>query len=222
MAVLKWDQTGERFYETGVSKGVLYLPDTSGAYKKGVAWNGLSNVSEKPTGAESNAVYADNIKYLNLVSAEEFAATIQAYTFPEEFAECDGTKAAKKGVYVGQQPRKRFGFSYQTLVGNDVDGTNKGYKIHLVYNCLAAPSERGYATVNDNPEAIQFSWEVSTTPVSLETEGLKPTAILTIDSTKVAAEDLKKLEDKLYGAAAADAELPSPDEVIKLFTTNVP
>lgn len=218
MAILTWDQTGQRFYETGVSKGVLFLPDNTGAYKKGVAWNGLATVTEKPTGAESNATYADNIKYLNLVSAEEFGATIEAFTYPEEFAECDGTKAVKKGVFAGQQTRKRFAFSYQTLIGNDVDGTDKGFKIHIVYNCLASPSERAYSTVNDNPEAISFSWDVSTTPVSVTTEGVKPLSLLTIDSTKVTAADLKKLTDKLYGTATEEPSLPVPDEVIKLFT----
>lgn len=215
MPKIEWDKTGERYYETGVSKGVLY-PMASGTYGKGVAWNGLTNVSESPEGAEATALYADNIKYLNLLSNEEFKATIEAYTYPDEFAECNGEKALVEGVNVGQQKRKAFGLSYQTKVGNDVD-SDLGYKIHLVYNCLAAPSEKAYATVNDSPEAITFSWEVSTTPV--EVPGMKPTALLTIDSTKVDAAKLVELEKILYGDETNEPKLPTPAEVATLFNT---
>lgn len=215
MPKIEWDKTGERYYETGVSKGVLY-PMVSGTYGKGVAWNGLTNVSESPEGAEATALYADNIKYLNLLSNEEFKATIEAYTYPDEFAECNGEKALVEGVNVGQQKRKAFGLSYQTKVGNDVD-SDLGYKIHLVYNCLAAPSEKAYATVNDSPEAITFSWEVSTTPV--EVPGMKPTALLTIDSTKVDAAKLVELEKILYGDETNAPKLPTPAEVASLFNT---
>lgn len=215
MPKIEWDKTGERYYETGVSKGVLY-PMANGTYGKGVAWNGLTNVSESPEGAEATALYADNIKYLNLLSNEEFKATIEAYTYPDEFAECNGEKALAEGVNVGQQKRKAFGLSYQTKVGNDVD-SDLGYKIHLVYNCLAAPSEKAYATVNDSPEAITFSWEVSTTPV--EVPGMKPTALLTIDSTKVEAAKLAELEKILYGDETNEPKLPTPAEVASLFNT---
>lgn len=219
---LVWDKTGERFYETGVEKGVLY-PVTGGAYGTGVVWNGLTGVTESPTGAESTPLYADNIKYLNLMSAEEFGATIEAYTYPDEFAECDGSASIAPGVNIGQQTRKTFGLSYVTRKGNDVDGTDKGYIIHLIYGCTASPSEKAYATINDSPEAITFSWEVTTTPVNVS--GFKPTASLTIDSTKVDAEQLKAFEDILYGkdateepsAAGVAARLPLPDEIATLF-----
>lgn len=209
---LVWDKTGERFYETGVSKGVLYL-QSNGAYPKGVAWNGLTNVSESPEGAEATPLYADNIKYLNLMSAEEFKATIEAYTYPDEFGACNGEQEIATGITVGQQKRSPFGMSYQTKIGNDEDA-DLGYKIHLVYGALAAPSEKAYATVNDSPEAITFSWEVTTTPVSVE--GFKPTASLTIDSTKVSKENLAKLEKKLYGDTDTEPSLPLPDEIVTL------
>lgn len=215
MTRLAWDQVGERQYETGVDRGVLYLRDESGAYDEGFAWNGLTTVTESPSGAESNKQYADNQVYLNLVSAEQFGATIEAFTYPDEFAECDGTAVPSPGVRVGQQNRRTFGLCYRTQVGNDVDGSDFGYKLHLVYGALAAPSEKAYATVNDTPEALTFSWELSTTPV--EVTGLKPTASLTIDSTEVGAANLTALEDILYGTAGADPRLPLPDEVIALF-----
>lgn len=220
MATLVWDQIGERLYETGVDHGVLYIPDEAGVYNTGFAWNGLTTVTESPTGAESNPQYADNIKYLNLVSAEEFGATIEAFTYPEEFGQCDGTAAPSPGVLLGQQNRKTFGLSYRTRVGNDLEGSDHGYKLHLVYGALAAPSEKAYATINDSPEAITFSWEVSTTPVAVGTVGgveYKPTAALTVDSTKVDATALASLEALLYGAAAVEAALPTPSEVIALF-----
>ena len=227
MGKIKWDQTGERFYETGVSKGVLY-PFASAAYQKGVAWNGLTQVSESPEGAEATALYADNIKYLNLMSAEEFKATIECYTYPDEFAACNGESELTAGIKIGQQKRSIFGLAYQTKVGNDVD-SDLGYKIHLVYGCLAAPSSKDYGTINDSPEAITFSYEVSTTPV--EVSGFKPTATLVIDSTKVDSAKLAKLEAVLYGtdAVAADPEhnieaveatearLPLPDEVLSII-----
>lgn len=213
MPKIKWDQTGERYYETGVSKGVLY-PYANNAYAKGVAWNGLINVSESPEGAEATPLYADNIKYLNLMSAEEFKATIEAYTYPDEFAACNGEASLEEGVSIGQQKRSQFGLSYQTKIGNDVD-SELGYKIHLVYGALAAPSEKAYATVNDSPEAITFSWEISTTPV--EVPGFKPTASLVIDSTKVDPTKLAEFEKKLYGDETNEATLPLPSEVATLF-----
>lgn len=215
MAVLLWDGTGQRFYETGVDRGVLYIPN-NGVYDEGYAWNGLVSVSEAPSGAEATPQYADNIKYLNLVSAEEFGATIEAFTYPDEFAQCDGTATPTAGVSVGQQPRKTFGFSYRTKLGNDVDGSDHGYKLHLVYGALAAPSEKAYNTVNESPEAITFSWELTTTPVAVT--GLKPTAILTIDSTKVDPANLATLEEALYGTVGTDPRLPLPDEVIAIFS----
>ena len=219
MVALTWDKTGERLYETGVDHGVLYLRNQLGAYDSGFAWNGLTAVTESPSGAESTPIYADNIKYLNLTSAEEYGATIEAFTYPEEFAECDGTAIASPGITVGQQGRKTFGMSYRTLIGNDIDGSDHGYKLHLVYGALAAPSEKAYATVNDSPEAITFSWEVTTTPV--EVPGMKPSAQLTIDSTKVDAAALQDLEDLLYGDATNPARLPTPEEVIAIFATPV-
>ena len=213
MSKIKWDQTGERYYETGVSKGVLY-PYANNAYANGVAWNGLINVSESPEGAEATPLYADNIKYLNLMSAEEFKATIEAYTYPDEFAACNGEASLEEGVSIGQQKRSQFGLSYQTKIGNDVD-SELGYKIHLVYGALAAPSEKAYATVNDSPEAITFSWEISTTPV--EVPGFKPTASLVIDSTKVNKEKLAQFEAMLYGDESNEAKLSLPSEVAALF-----
>lgn len=215
MSKLVWDQTGERLYETGVRNGVLYIP-TSGVYSKGVAWNGLTAVTESPSGAESTPLYADDIKYLNLMSTEEFGATIEAYTYPDEFAECDGSAALVDGVYIGQQARKTFGLCYRTTLGNDVDGNDYGYKLHIIYGCLAAPSEKGYATINDSPEAITFSWEVTTTPVNVT--GAKPTASITIDSTKADATKLAALEDILYGSESKEARLPLPDEIKTLMT----
>lgn len=219
MAILTWDQVGERLYETGVDHGVLYLPNAQGVYDSGFAWNGLTTVTESPSGAESSPQYADNIKYLNLVSAEEFGATIEAFTYPDEFGQCDGTATPQPGIYLGQQSRRSFGLSYRTRLGNDLDGTDHGYKLHLVYGALAAPSEKAYATINDSPEAIAFSWEISTTPVMVD--GYKPTSLLTIDSTKVTAAELDALEDILYGTAANEPRLPLPDEVITLVETNV-
>lgn len=213
MSKLIWDKTGERTYETGVSKGVLY-PQAGGAYPKGVAWNGLTAVTESPSGAEATPLYADNIKYLNLMSAEEFGATIEAYTYPTEFEACNGEATLAEGISIGQQTRTAFGMSYQTKVGNDVDA-EAGYKIHLIYGALAAPSEKAYATVNDSPEAITFSWEVTTTPV--EVEGFKPTATLVIDSTKVDASKLAALEVVLYGSESEEARLPLPGEVLTII-----
>lgn len=209
-----WDKTGERFYETGNKKGVLY-PMKDGAYGAGVAWNGLINVNHSPSGAEATPLYADDIKYLNLMSAEEFAYSIEAYTYPDEWASCDGSASLAAGITIGQQTRTPFGFSHVTTLGNDAKGNDYGYKIHLIYNGLASPSEKAYATVNDSPEAITFSWEVTTTPV--EVAGFKPTAILTIDSTKVAADKLAALEAILYGNEENEPRLPLPNEVAELF-----
>lgn len=208
---LEWDKTGEKLYETGVSQCALYVQGDGGTYPKGVAWNGITAINESPSGAEANPIYADNITYLNLISMEEFGATIEAYTYPEEFNVCDGTAEIAKGVTIGQQKRKTFGLCYKTIVGNDTDSNEHGYKLHIIYGALAAPSEKNYETVNDSPDAITFSWEVSTTPVNVN--GNKPTASLTIDSTKVNKEKLAKLEDILYGSAEADARLPLPDEI---------
>lgn len=216
MAKLLWDQAGEKLFETGVKQGVLY-PQVNGAYPKGIAWNGLSSVSESPSGAEASPIYADDTKYLNLVSAEEFGATIEAYMYPDEFAECDGSAEIASGVSVGQQTRKTFGFVYKTTLGNDTENNEYGYKLHLIYNCLAAPSEKSYSTINDSPEAITFSWELSTTPVTLA--GFKPTANITIDSTKADPAKLAQLEDILFGTAATDARLPLPDEVQSIMGT---
>src|SRR4051812_46616749 len=215
MAPLTWDTVGERRYETGVDRGVLYLPNASGVYAKGVAWNGLTTVTESPSGAEASPQYADNIKYLNLISAEEFGATIEAFTYPDEFGECDGTVEPTPGLYLGQQGRRSFGLAYRTRIGNDVDGTDHGYKLHLVYGCLASPSEKAYGTINDSPEAISFSWDITTTAVQVT--GHKPTALITIDSTKVEPADLTALETVLYGSTTA-AKLPLPDEVLTLIS----
>lgn len=214
MAILTWDNVGERLYETGVNKGVLYLA-TGGVYDVGYAWNGLTAVTESPSGAEASAQYADNIKYLSLISAEEFGATIEAFTYPKEFAQCDGTATPQTGVSLGQQGRRGFGLSFVTRLGNDVANTDYGYKIHLVYGATAAPAEKAYATINDSPEPITFSWEVTTVPVSVT--GFKPAAILTIDSTKVGAANLTTLENALYGTAGTSPRLPLPDEVITMF-----
>ena len=214
---LVWDKTGERLYETGVDRGVVY-PMAAGKYGTGVAWNGLTAVNESPSGAEATALYADNIKYLNLLSAEEFGASIEAYTYPEEFEACDGSAELAEGVTIGQQNRALFGLCYRTLLGNDEEGQDHGYKLHLIYNCLAAPSEKAYATINDSPEAITFSWEVSTTPVNVT--GMKPTASLTIDSTKIDAAKLKMIEDKLYGTENEEPTLLLPDEVAEIMKTN--
>jgi hypothetical protein len=215
MTRVQWDKVGEKVYQTGVDRGVLYRPDNTGDYVNGYAWNGLSSVTESPTGAEANKQYADNIVYVNLRSAEEFGATLEAFTYPEQFEECDGSASPQVGVSIGQQGRATFGLSYRTLIGNDLEGTDFGYKLHLVYGATAAPSERAYATVNDSPEAITFSWEITTVPVAVT--GLRPTASITIDSTKVDADALATLEDFLYGTVGTDPSLPSPDEVLALF-----
>lgn len=216
MSALVWDQTTQKLYETGVDRGVLY-PVSNNAYGTGVAWNGLTAVNESPSGAEPSDIYADNTKYLTLRSAETFGATIEAYTYPDEFAECDGSAMVATGVTIGQQPRKSFGLCYRTLIGNDTDGQDHGYKLHLIYGCTASPSEKSYQTVNDSPEAITFSWEVSTTPVNVE--GHKPTAQLIVDSTKVDKAKLATLEAQLYGGESSDPKLPTPAEVIAIFAT---
>lgn len=213
MAELVWDELGERFYETGVNHGTLFvLNPQTGQYGVGVAWNGLISVAEKPSGAEPTPLYADNIKYLTLVSAEEFGATIEAYTYPDEFAECDGSYESSDGLFIGQQTRKKFGLVYKTLMGNDVAGNSFGYKLHIIYGALAAPSEKSYSTINDSPEAITFSWEITTSPV--EITGFLPAAMLVIDSTKADATKLAALEDTLFGTYLTDPTLPSPDEII--------
>lgn len=214
MSKLVWDNAGERLYETGVKQGVLYLQE-AGVYNKGVVWNGLTGVTESPSGAEATALYADDIKYINLMSVEEFGATIEAYTYPDEFAECDGSATLVEGVMIGQQARKVFGLSYVTTVGNDTDGQAHGYKLHLIYGATASPSEKAYATINDSPEAITFSWEVKTTPVNVT--GHKPTASVVIDSTKADKAKLAALEAILYGSDEAEARLPLPDEIAQIF-----
>ena len=218
MAKLVWDKTGDRLYETGVKNGVLYIP-TAGVYSKGVAWNGLTAVTESPSGAEATALYADDTKYLSLMSTEEFGATIEAYTYPDEFAACDGSAALADGVMIGQQKRSTFGLCYKTTIGNDTEGNDHGYKLHIIYGALAKPSERAYATINDSPEAITFSWEITTTPVNVT--GAKPTASLVIDSTKADPSKLAALEDILYGKdgePASEPRLPLPDEIKSLMT----
>ena len=223
MAKLVWDKTGERFYETGVKQGVLYIP-TDGVYSKGVAWNGLTAVTESPSGAEATALYADDIKYLNLLSTEEFGATIEAYTYPDEFAVCDGSAELTKGVTIGQQKRSTFGLCYKTTIGNDTDGNDHGYKLHIIYGALATPSEKAYSTINDSPDAVTFSWEITTTPVNVT--GQKPTASLVIDSTKADKTKLEALEAILYGKDPTSTEahdgveprLPLPDEIKTLMT----
>ena len=216
MSKLVWDQTGERLYETGVKKGVLYVQDQSGTYPKGVVWNGLTTVTESPSGAEATPLYADDIKYLNLMSTEELGGTIEAYTYPDEFAECDGSASIATGVLIGQQPRKTFGMAYTTTLGNDVNSNAHGYKLHLIYGALASPSEKSYSTINDSPEAITFSWEFSTTPVNVA--GFKPTANIVIDSTKATPEKLTALEKILYGDTETEARLPLPDEVASIMS----
>lgn len=223
-AKIKWDAVGEHLFETGVKNGVLYRQNASGVYDEGYAWNGLISISESPSGAEATPLYADDIKYLNLLSAEDFGATIEAYTYPDEFAECDGSASLAKGVTIGQQARKPFGLCYRTTIGNDTDGNDHGYKLHIIYGCLASPSERSYSTINDSPEAITFSWEIKTTPVAVT--GAKPTACLTIDSTKVDASKLSALEVILYGKDPTSEggedgvapRLPLPDEIKTMFT----
>lgn len=223
MAKLVWDKTSERLYETGVKNGVLYVQGSNGTYPKGVAWNGLTAVTESPSGAEPTPLYADDIKYLNLMSNEEFGATIEAYTYPDEFAECDGSKSIATGVYIGQQARKPFGMVYKTVLGNDTDGNDHGYKLHIIYGALAAPSEKAYATINDSPEAITFSWEVTTTPV--EVTGAKPTASIVIDSTKADPTKLAALELVLFGkdptqaqgSDGVDPRLPLPNEIATMM-----
>ena len=225
---LVWDKTGEHYYETGVKNGVLYPMSASGTYPKGVAWNGLTAITESPSGAEATALYADDIKYLNLMSNEEFGATVEAYTYPDEFAECDGSASLTEGVYIGQQARKTFGLCYRTTLGNDSKGNDYGYKLHIIYGAMASPSEKAYSTINDSPDAITFSWELSTTPVAVA--NFKPTASLTIDSTKANAQKLAALEEILYGkdgtgednsVGAVDPRLPLPDEIATLMKTSV-
>lgn len=223
MSKIVWDQTSERTYETGVDHGVVYPAAANGTYPKGVAWNGLSSVSESPSGAEPTDIYADNIKYISIRSAEDFGATVEAYTYPDEFAVLDGSAEIAKGVRIGQQERKTFGMSYRSRIGNDIDGNDHGYKLHLIYGASVSPSEKQYQTINDSPEAITFSWEMTTTPINVT--GYKPTSQMTIDSTKVAADKLAALEEILYGKDptteggddGVDARLPLPDEVITLF-----
>lgn len=216
MARIVWDNTGEKIYETGCDRGVLYVSNGEGGYKKGVAWNGLTSVTENPTGAESTALYADNIKYLNMLSSEDFGATIEAYTYPDEFMECDGSASVTPGVVIGQQNRTTFAMCYRTLKGNDVAGTALGYKIHIIFNATASPSSKAYSTVNESPEAMTFSWEVSTTPVPVE--GYKPTASIVIDSTKVDKGKLSQLEEKLYGGSATEPTLPAISEIISMLS----
>lgn len=220
MAKIEWDKSGEHLYETGVDHGVLYLTDSQGAYSTGFPWNGLTTVTASPSGAEATKLYADNIPYVTLVSAEEFSFTIEAYTYPDEFAVCDGTAEPVDGVRLGQQRRQNFGFHYRTLIGNDIKGNDFGYKLNLVYGALAAPSEQTNSTVNDSPEGKQFSWECSTTPVSVP--GFKPTATVTIDSTAVDPAKLAALEKILYGDGATEPRLPLPAEVLELVAPDVP
>lgn len=225
---LVWDKTGEHYYETGVKNGVLYPMSASGTYPKGVAWNGLTAITESPSGAEATALYADDIKYLNLMSNEEFGATVEAYTYPDEFAECDGSASLTEGVYIGQQARKTFGLCYRTTLGNDSKGNDYGYKLHIIYGAMASPSEKAYSTINDSPDAITFSWELTTTPVAVA--NFKPTASLTIDSTKVDPQKLASLEEILYGkdgtgedhsTGAIDPRLPLPDEIANIMKGSV-
>lgn len=223
MAKIVWDKAGDHFYETGVKNCVLYIP-TAGVYSKGVAWNGITAITESPSGAEATALYADDIKYLNLYSVEEFGATIEAYTYPDEFAECDGSAELVAGVKIGQQARKPFGLCYRTTIGNDTDGNDHGYKLHIIYGAMASPSEKSYNTINDSPEAVTFSWELTTTPVNVA--GAKPTASITIDSTKVDESKLAALEEVLYGkdgagdghTGATEPRLPLPDEIKTIMT----
>lgn len=218
MSKIEFDKTGERYYETGVSDCALYVQGAKGVYSTGVAWNGISSISESPEGAEVSSVYADNIKYLNLMSAEDFKATIEAYTYPDEFAICDGSASLENvpGLKITQQTRKKFGIVYKSKIGNDVDA-ELGYKLHIVYNCLAAPSERQYQTVNDSPEAMTMSWSISTEPINTGEANLKPTAHLEIDSTKTTPDIMQKLIDKLYGTEDTEPTLLLPNEVIALM-----
>lgn len=216
MSKLVWDQAGQKLYETGVDHMVLYPQAANGSYEQGVAWNGITAVNQSASGGDTNDLYADNIKYLSLRAAENYGATIEAYTYPEEFAECDGSKEIAPGVYTGQQARKAFGYSYRTLIGNDTEGDAHGYKLHIVYNATVSPSEKSYGTVNDSPDAINFSWEVSTTPIPVT--GYKPTAHIEIDSTKADADKLKALEGKLYGTENSEPQLPLPDAIISDMT----
>lgn len=215
MPRIEWDKTGERFYETGVKQGVLYVMGSDGEYGVGVPWNGLTAVTQSPSGAEASPIYADDIKYVNLMSTEEFGATIEAYMYPDEFSTCDGSASIAKGVRIGQQKRSTFALCYRTSVGNDVDGSDHAYKLHIIYGALAAPSERSYATINDSPEAITLSWEVTTTPVNVT--GYKPTSHVEIDSRDVDAEKMKALEDLLYGSESETSKLPMPDEIANLI-----
>lgn len=219
MSKLSWDDVGARLYETGVDRGVLYIPNGSGIYDDGVAWNGLTTVTEKPTGGDSNPQFADNIKYLNLLSAEDFGATVEAFTYPDEFAQFDGLAAPTPGVVIGQQGRKVFGLCYRTKIGNDLEGDDLGYKLHLVYGCQASPSEKAYATINDSPAAINFSWDITTTPVAVT--GHKPTSLIVIDSTVVDATALAALELILYGDTLVDPALPTPDAVLAIFSGTI-
>lgn len=219
MARLAWDEVGKKFYEIGVDRGVLYTQATNGIYEKGVAWNGLITITESPSGAEANPIYADNIKYLSLMSAEELGVTIEAYTYPVEFEKCDGSITIANGVNIGQQDRCSFGLAYRTLLGNDINKNNHGYKIHLLYGAMASPSEKGYSSINDSIDASTFSWEVTTTPVTVQ--GHKPTALVTIDSTKIPADKLKQLEDILYGKDNVEPRLPLPDEIITLVGSSL-
>lgn len=214
MAAIKWNEVGSRVYETGVQKGVLYLINEAGKYANGVAWNGLVSVNESPSGAEPTPLYASDSKYIELMSAEEFGASIEAYTYPDEFEACDGSAELDAGITIGQQPRSMFGLCYRTTKGNDVAGNEYGYKLHLIYGAKAAPTEKAYTTINDSPEAITFSWELTTTPV--EVPGFKPTASITIDSTKVTPANMVKIEELLYGTATKEATLPMPSEILAL------
>lgn len=214
-----FDEIGSKIYEAGVDRGVLYKPDATGAYTNGVAWNGLTQVTESPSGAEATPLYAGNAKYLNLYSTEEFGATIEAYTYPEEFEECDGSAELVPGITIGQQDRTMFGLCYRTKLGNDTQGENFGYKLHIIYGCMAAPSEKAYQTINDSPEAITFSWELTTTPVQVD--GFKPTASVVINSTKLDAAKLTALENVLYGSASAAPKLPLPNELVTLCGASV-
>lgn len=215
MARLIWDEVGQRFFETGVKNGVLYVQDNDGSYKNGVVWNGLTAVTESPSGAEETPLYADDVKYLTLRSAEEFGATVEAYTYPEEFEQCDGSASIANGVTIGQQARRAFGLCYRTSVGNDIQGQNFSYKLHLIYGCTVAPSEKSYSTINDNPEAITFSWELSTVPVPVD--GFSPTASLVIDASKVDEGKMQQLEDALFGAESNEAKLLLPNEIMEML-----
>ena len=220
MSKIEWDKSGERLYETGVKQGVLYVYSKANAekpYPKGVPWNGLSSVTESPSGAEATAIYADDMKYLNLISAEELGITVEAYMYPDEFAECDGSAEIAQGISVGQQSRKTFGLCYRTAIGNDTDNNDYGYKLHIIYGCIASPSEKAYSSINDSPEAISFSWEIKTTPVNVKTGGFKPTASIIIDSTKIEPAKLAKLEEALYGTDEEEAYLPLPDQILALI-----